>query len=312
MERQKAIEIKNLNFGYRSNWTMARGSGLKDINLEVFKGESFGFLGQNGAGKTTTIKCLLSLLQPISGSAEIFGCSSTDVKSRNNVGYVPEQPYFYDYLTVEELVRMYATLAGVSGADLNQSVAEALKKTRIEHKSSARLRSLSKGQTQRVAIAQAIVGKPRLLILDEPFSGLDPLGRKEICDLFFSLKEEGTTIFICSHILSDIEFLCDRVSIMKDGKIKGVFDLKDLSRMSKGEYELVVSNYQAVEKELSELADQNVKQDLFLRLHFKDVARAKTALKKALDLDCHIESYSFEHGTLEDLFLTLVGNDKQE
>ncbi|MCL4152148.1 UNVERIFIED_CONTAM: hypothetical protein GTU68_060448, partial [Idotea baltica] len=167
---------------------------LKNITLSVENGESFGFLGANGAGKTTSIKCILNLLKPQSGSIKIFGEDSRNSKARNLVGYVPEAPYFYDHIKVNELLKLYGTLAGIKSKDIKAKINIALERTKIAYKKNAKMTSLSKGQTQRVAIAQAIIAEPKLLILDEPFSGLDPVGRKEISDLLFSLKNDGTTI----------------------------------------------------------------------------------------------------------------------
>lgn len=226
----KVLEITALSYVYRGNWMVGRKKAVQNLNLEIFEGESFGFLGHNGAGKTTTIKCILNLIKPSTGSVKIFGKSATEVSAREKIGYVPEQPYFYDYLTVAEILQMYAQLSGLHSHDRDNAITQALAAVNMGDRVGASMRSLSKGLTQRIAIAQAIVAKPKLLILDEPFSGMDPIGRKEFRELFLNLKKQGTTIFICSHILSDVELLCDRVSIMSQGELKGVFDIRDKSK----------------------------------------------------------------------------------
>ncbi len=223
----KVLEIKDLSYSYKSEWLGKPYNALKDINLDLHEGECFGFLGHNGAGKTTTIKCILSLTRIKSGSIKIFGKEHSLAASRENVGYLPEQPYFYDYLTVNETMELYATLAGVNNSDLKTAVREALDLVKISSRAKNRMRTLSKGLTQRVAMAQAIVAKPKLLILDEPFSGLDPIGRKEFRELISNLNRSGVAIFMSSHILSDVEDLCGRASIMASGELKGIYNLKD-------------------------------------------------------------------------------------
>ena len=301
-----AIEIRDLSYSYRSDWLFSRISGLKGLSLEVAQGESFGFLGHNGAGKTTTIKCLLGLIRPRTGSIRIFGTDSREIGARRSVGYLPEQPYFYDHLTVREIMELYAALAGVPSAERSESIERALSLTGISSRSKAPLRSLSKGLTQRLAMAQAIVHRPRLLILDEPFSGLDPVGRKEFADLLSHLKESGTTIFMSSHILKDVEFLCGRVSILKDGVLKGVFHLDQLPAITKGQYELSLQLHDKVQELLSKAGGLAVTRGRLVRLTFQSRGEAETALKAAIDLGINIESFQFIHGGLEELFLRLV------
>jgi ABC-2 type transport system ATP-binding protein len=304
--KEPAIQIENLSYFYKSHWCWKKFQGLKDLSLTIAEGESFGFLGHNGAGKTTAIKCMLGLTRPASGSIKIFGQDSRTLASRSAVGYVPEQPYFYDHLTVNEIMRLYAALAGVPRPKINPAVEEALARIRLESKARVRMRSLSRGLMQRVAVAQAIVAKPRLLILDEPFSGLDPIGRKELADLLFNLKRAGTTIFMSSHILSDVEFLCERVSIMSHGQLKGVFALKDVPSLISGHYELVIRDFKSVEQELTAMSQEAAAQDVFLRLVFRDKARAEQALARAIQAGAGVESFQFVHGGLEELFVRLV------
>ena len=182
-----ALNIKDLSYAYKGEWTLMRKAFLNNINLQVYEGEAFGFLGHNGAGKTTTIKCLLGLTKKTSGKIEIFGVDSCRTNSRINIGFVPEQPYFYDHIKVFELMEMFGALKGISKSQLKKEIPELLARVKIDHKSKAKLKNLSKGQVQRVAMAQAMLGSPKLYVLDEPFSGLDPSGRREFSDILLSL-----------------------------------------------------------------------------------------------------------------------------
>ena len=193
---------------------------LKDVSFSVEPGQVYGFIGPNGAGKSTTIKVLTGLLNFESGKVLVNGISPRDVKSRRYIGYSPEQPYFYDYLTGRELLRFYGTLVGLDGAELDKRIGWALdllhaNKDWIDR----RLRSYSKGMMQRVGIAQAILGKPKLLILDEPMSGLDPMGRRDVREAIMELNRDGVTIFYSSHLLSDVESISHKVAMIVDGKI---------------------------------------------------------------------------------------------
>lgn len=189
------------------------------LSIEVPEGVVFGFLGPNGAGKTTTIKMILDFVHPTSGSATIFGKSTTEASTRKLVGYLPEQPYFHKFLRPIEVVSMHATLAGVERRTVRAKAMKALERTGIAEYADTPIGKLSKGLTQRVGIAQAIVGDPRLLILDEPTSGLDPIGRRHTRDLILDLRREGKTVFLSSHLLSEVESTCDTVAVLKRGNL---------------------------------------------------------------------------------------------
>ncbi len=310
----KVLEINKLSYSYVANWSLRKSEAIKEISLDVKVGEVFGFLGHNGAGKTTTIKCILGLIRQSSGTVQIFGKSNADLTQRSLVGYLPEQPYFYDYLTVNELLEMYAYLSGLRGNEVKTAVKDVLGKVKMTNRSNSSMRTLSKGLTQRVGLAQAIIAKPKLLILDEPFSGLDPIGRKEFRQIFSELKADGTAMLMSSHVLSDVEFLCDRVSIMSQGAIKGIFDIRDKSSLGTGHFELVLRNFERYEAELSVGSESQViindARGKYLRLIFKEQREAEQMLTKALALTVNIESYEFVHGTLEDLFIKLVQFDE--
>ncbi len=214
------IQIEGLNKTYHTGFLMRPKKALFDIHLNVPKGIIYGFIGPNGAGKSTTIKVLTGLLNYDSGKVQVAGYSPRVVKSRTHLGYCPEQPYFYDYLTGRELMSFYGRLAGLQGVELQKRIEWALN---LVHANKdwidRRLRTYSKGMMQRVGLAQSILSKPELLILDEPMSGLDPMGRRDVREAILSLNQEGVTIFYSSHLLSDVESISDRVAMIVDGKI---------------------------------------------------------------------------------------------
>jgi ABC-2 type transport system ATP-binding protein len=193
-------------------------TAVDSLTIEVPQGIIFGFLGPNGAGKTTTIKTVLDFIRPSSGSAEIFGMPSTDARSRSRVGYLPEQPYFHRFLRPIEVLLAHAALAGVPNAEARPRAIHALERAAIPEYAHTPIGKLSKGLTQRVGLAQALVGNPDLLILDEPTSGLDPVARRHVRDLLVDLKNEGKTVFLSSHMLSEVEQLCDEIAVLKNGR----------------------------------------------------------------------------------------------
>jgi len=210
-----AIKIKHLRKCFRSNFYFRKIPVLRDINLQVRSGEIYGFLGPNGAGKTTTIKCLLNLIHYDSGEIEILGKNSRHIGIRGEIGYLPEHPYFYPHLTAEELLRFYAHLFSIPIS--RNRIQDLIRKVGLEGKGKIKLQKYSKGMIQRIGIAQSIINDPRIVILDEPFSGLDPIGRKDLRDLILELRDEGKTVFFSSHILHDIEALVNRVGIIFNG-----------------------------------------------------------------------------------------------
>ena len=201
---------------------LKKKTSLEDLSMQVDTGEVFGFLGPNGAGKSTTIKLLMRLIFPDGGTARILGKSIDDVSMHQETGYLPEQPYFYDYLTAAEVLDYFARFHRLTAADRQTRVENMLKKVGLETAKKIQLRKYSKGMLQRVGLAQAILHDPQVLILDEPMSGLDPLGRREVRDIILELKKEGRTVLFSTHILSDAEMLCDRVGVIVGGKLRGV------------------------------------------------------------------------------------------
>lgn len=213
------IQTENLRKVYALGRRKGTRIAVDGLNIEVPEGVVFGFLGPNGAGKTTTIKMLLDFVHPSHGSATIFGGSTTEASTRRAIGYLPEQPYFHKFLRPIEIVSMHATLAGVQRRQVREQAMNALARTGIAEYADTPIAKLSKGLTQRVGIAQAIVGDPKLLILDEPTSGLDPIGRRHARDLIMELRNEGRTVFLSSHLLSEVESTCDTVAVLRRGKL---------------------------------------------------------------------------------------------
>src|SRR5690242_5638007 len=223
-------------------WRPRPYRALDRLTLEVGTGEVFGFLGPNGAGKTTTLKLLMQLVFPTSGAAEILGRPAGDVGVRRRIGYLPENPYFYDHLTAEELLDYYGRLFGMPAADRRARIARTLDRLGIGAERRLQLRKFSKGMLQRVGLAQALLNDPEVIFLDEPMSGLDPLGRRDVRALMLELRDSGRTIFFSSHILSDAEALCSRVAIVAKGRLAAAGRLADLHQFSVLGWELVVSS----------------------------------------------------------------------
>ena len=219
----QAIEIENLTKDYPCGFLhLKKKRSLEGLTMQVESGEVFGFLGPNGAGKSTTIKLLVGLIFPDAGTARILGKPITDIEMHRDIGYLPEQPYFYDYLTAAEVLDYFARFHDLTASDRHQRVARMLEKVGLETAQKIQLRKYSKGMLQRVGLAQAILHDPKVVILDEPMSGLDPIGRREVRDIILELKREGKTVLFSTHILSDAEMLCDRVGVIVGGKLRGV------------------------------------------------------------------------------------------
>ena len=220
-------------------WRKKPRVALRPLNLAVVEGEVFGFLGPNGAGKTTTLKLLMGLVMPTGGAARILGKDINDSEIKAQIGFLPEQPYFYDYLTAQELLQYYARLSGVEAKGLNRKIEAMLERVGLKDAARVQLRKFSKGMLQRVGLAQAILHDPRVVFLDEPMSGLDPMGRREVRDLMEELKQQGRTVFFSTHILSDAEALCDRVAVIHQGELRGVGHVAELTSSVAAKVELI-------------------------------------------------------------------------
>lgn len=256
---ENIIDIKNLSKDYEKGfWKKTKIRALDDLSLSVEAGQIFGFLGGNGAGKTTTIKLLMRLIFPTSGSAQILGRDISDIDMHAKIGYCPENPYFYDYLKASELMNYFGSLFGLNSNARKLKTEELLTRVGVDEKDwNRQLRKFSKGMLQRVGIAQSLINDPEIVFLDEPMSGLDPIGRREIRELIAELRENGKTVFMSSHILSDIEALCDNVAILRKGKLVAQGNLQELLTKS-GEsqtFEISVKSVsaEALSKEISDI-----------------------------------------------------------
>jgi ABC-2 type transport system ATP-binding protein len=236
-----AIDIQNLTKDFEVGfWRKRKVRALDGLSLRVEPGQIFGFLGANGAGKTTTLKLLMRLIYPTGGTARILGHDISDVAMHARIGYLPENPYFYDYLTAREFLNYCGELFGQASSTRQRRTEELLARVNLEKKSWDRqLRKFSKGMLQRVGLAQALVNDPEIVFLDEPMSGLDPVGRREVRDLIASLRTQGKTVFMCSHILSDIEVLCDSVAILKRGRLAHAGSLDDVRARETSAIEII-------------------------------------------------------------------------
>ncbi len=235
-----AIEILDLEKSYLVGfWRKRPKVALRPLRLTIETGEVFGFLGPNGAGKTTTLKLLMGLVFPTAGTARILGLAMDDPRVKSQIGFLPEQPYFYDHLTARELLDYYGQLSGVPAKGRSARVEQMLSRVGLSDSAGAQLRKFSKGMLQRVGLAQAILHDPKLVFLDEPMSGLDPMGRREVRDLIQQLRHEGKTVFFSTHILSDAEALCDRVGVIHQGELRGVGAVAELTSETQGRVEIV-------------------------------------------------------------------------
>jgi len=214
------IQLSQVSKEYKEDFSAKRVTALDGLTLEIPEGEVFGFLGPNGAGKSTTIKILLNLIYPTTGSAMILGRDVHDTSVRKSVGYLPENPFFYDYLSAEELLWFGGRTSGLPRTELAERTEMLLAKVDLQQARKRPLRTYSKGMVQRAGLALALIHDPRVVILDEPMSGLDPLGRKMVGDLILEMKAQGKTVFFSSHILSDIERFCDRIGIIVGGRLR--------------------------------------------------------------------------------------------
>ena len=302
------VQVAHLRKQFRVGFWGKRVDAVYDLSFDVRRGEVFGFLGPNGAGKTTTIKILMGLIYSSSGQARLFDCPIGDPSTKGKVGFLPESPYFYDYLTSREFLRFYGQLFGLGGSMLNRRIDELLELVGMAHARDLQLRKFSKGMLQRVGIAQALINDPELVLLDEPMSGLDPIGRKEVRDLILRLKESGKTVMFSSHILHDAELLCDRVAMILKGRLVASGQVSELINQGTTQSVEVVIDHLSQEgvDHLRPLADKVVMQGdrLFAILkHPRDVEPALNIIRAA---KATLFSLTPHKRSLEDLFIGMV------
>ncbi len=259
MKTSLAVEISHLTKEFPSPFKRKKIRAVTDVTLQIGEGEIYGLIGPNGSGKSTTMKALLGLLAPTEGECKIFRRNSVKVDSRKDVGYLPENPYFYKHLTGKETLAFYGKLCSLRGKALSARIDELLKMVDLERARHQKVGTFSKGMLQRIGLAQALIHEPRLLILDEPTAGVDPVGSREIRDLILALKEAGKTVFLCSHLLEQVQEICDRVGIIFNGKLKREGTLEELITL-KDRLEVTVSgdadaqeNFLTLTKELDGL-----------------------------------------------------------
>jgi ABC-2 type transport system ATP-binding protein len=291
-------------------WRPRAYRALDQLTLTVEAGEVFGFLGPNGAGKSTTLKLLMQLLYPTAGGARILGQPLGDAAVRQRIGFLAENPYYYDYLTAEELLTYFAKLFGFRGADAATRVSRVLDDVGIGKERRLRLRRFSKGMIQRVGLAQALLNDPEIVFLDEPMSGLDPLGRRHVRDLILGLRARGCTVFFSSHILSDAEALCSRVGVLVQGRLVASGPLSEVLAFELKGWELVLSRVSdAWRPELDRLARQVTPlSDGHVMLHLAPDAEPDRLLRDLTDRGAHVVSLNPVRETLEDYFVQVVGS----
>lgn len=308
------LSIQNLGKEYRTHWLYKKRIALESVSFDLKMGECLALLGINGAGKTSTIKCILGLVKFKSGEIHLKNEVLNSASQRKVFGFLPEQPYFYQHLNVEETLLFYGNMLGFFGDNNRNKTEEVLKLVDLQGRRRDKIKSLSKGLQQRVGIAQAILNQPEILILDEPFSGLDPIARRQMKELFVSLKEQGTSIIISSHILHDIEQFADRAIFLSKGRIVKERNLKE-ELLTDSAYRLELTHELGVSSELIDsflaefsITPQAVKiRDSVASIVINSKEQADICLHMAMHKGYKIQSFNAEHTSLEDTFLNIAG-----
>jgi ABC-2 type transport system ATP-binding protein len=300
-----AVETFDLTKDYDVGFFRKRPRrALDGLNLRVEKGEIFGLLGPNGAGKTTTLKILLRLVFPTSGTARVLGRTLDDVAMHARIGYLPENPYFYDHLTAQEFLNYAGEMFGLPSPERRARIDRLLERLGLGESRHLALRKFSKGMVQRVGLAQALINEPELIFLDEPMSGLDPLGRREVRDLILELKGEGKTVFFSTHILSDAEVLCDRVAILDRGRLQGCGELREILGLGVAVTEVVLENPRAeLLKEVNPYTRSVVRTGHRVRLELPAESDIGRVLALAIRYGARIVSLNPVKMSLEDYFM---------
>lgn len=300
----EALKIHSLHKSFRTGFFFKQKKILKGISLTVDEGEIFGYLGPNGAGKTTTIKCIMGLIFPEMGEIRILGQPYLSLKAKADIGFLPENPYFYDYLTATQFLRFYSQLFQLKKDEREKRIIDLIKLVELEKSADLQLRKFSKGMLQRIGLAQALLNEPALVFLDEPLGGLDPIGRKEMRDIIIRLREEGKTVFLSSHILQDIEMICDRVAIIVSGEIVNAGRLSDMISEKVFFTELIVSGIDATQLEnLGDSLDSHGEK-IFIKVY--DETKLGDILQLVQSQKGQIHSLIPRTETLEDIFVGVV------
>jgi ABC-2 type transport system ATP-binding protein len=299
-----AVKITGLHKSFKSEFLRQRKEVLKGISLTAEEGEIFGYLGPNGAGKTTTLKCLLGLIFPDKGELEILGLPHLSLKAKARLGYPPENPYFYDYLTAAEFLRYYSQLHTIKKGEIENKIEKLLRMVGLEQSAHLQLRKFSKGMLQRIGMAQTLLNDPALVLLDEPLGGLDPIGRKEIRDIIVRLRDEGKTVFLSSHILQDIEMICDRVAIIVDGQVINQGKLHDLISQKILFTEIILSGI--AQKELEAFGECLAAHEDNILVKVFEEKKVEDILQLVYTQKAKIHSLVPRTESLEDLFVGMV------
>jgi ABC-2 type transport system ATP-binding protein len=298
------LSVDGVKKHFRGDMSLAKREVLRGVSFHAREGEILGFLGPNGAGKTTTIKVVLGLIRPNAGSVRIFDFAPGDARAMARVGYLPETPYFYPHLSLSEFLEFCGRVSGAGGADLAERIDRTVELVDLTPHRGKRLKAFSKGMLQRAGLAQAILHDPDLYILDEPFSGLDPVGRKLVRDILVDLKKRGKTIVFSSHILGDLETLCDRAVIIRDGLIVRSVELDDLMKMGEGSVEVTVRGWRAhLMQGIKEHVESSrtTGEDAFLVVREQRFVRP--VIERLYEGGAEVLAVVNRHRTLENLFL---------
>lgn len=306
-EGMEVVRVENLVKDFRVGFGIRKRRVLSDVSFTAHEGEIFGFVGPNGAGKTTTLKVLMGLVRPTSGSASILGRNVAESEFRDQIGFLPENPYFYPFLTAREILDFYARLSGVEAGRRRACVEELLALVHLEAAADARLKTFSKGMLQRVGVAQALIHDPKVVFLDEPMSGLDPIGRREVREVILSLRAKGKTVFMNTHILSDVEMICDRVAIIVKGAIRRQGRIEELLGAGHPAVRIVVTGLAAETATRLETVHgatlHGVGDRIEIRLAEKEV---ESAMGVVLQAGAHVVSVMPQRPSLEEVFMDEV------
>ncbi len=313
MENNTILRIQNLSKKYPGIYNK-NYFAVKDLTLEIYRGEVFGFLGRNGAGKTTTIKMICGLLIPNSGKAYINGIETSNPQARKALGYLPEQPYFYEYLTPRETIDFYGKLKGMNSKEREQEWLRLSELLDLKEIGDIRLKNFSKGMRQKIGFAIALVGNPNFLILDEPMSELHPVGRKHIRELIQQQQELGKTIFFSSHVLSDVEQLCDRVGVLSRGKLVAIGHIREVLQQEIRKVDVTLKD---VDDALFSLLQQRGnllrRWEQYVQFQFENITTANQVVAECLQKGATIVEFTPQKETLEDYFMRIqVTQDAQE
>jgi ABC-2 type transport system ATP-binding protein len=303
-DREKLIDVRQLKKTFTTGlFVRKKVEAVKSVSFDVVRGEIFGFLGPNGSGKTTTIKMLTGLISKSGGEAKLFGKEVPSVEARQRIGFLPENPYVFPYLTPREFVTMCGNLSGMKGAKLAKRTLEVLDRVGIAYAADRQVRRLSKGMLQRTGLAAALVADPEMLILDEPMSGLDPVGRKEVRDLIFKERDEGRTIFFSTHILSDVEAMCDRVTILREGRDVVSGEIRQLLRGEVLRTDVFLADVDDALRERMTADFTLTDRPGLVVAEVQGEAKVAELLRLALDGGARVVEVTPRRETLEDLFM---------